>query len=85
MYAYYLRTAYLVYIYINMLYTLTLPTPPTLLKLCFALKQNIRIGPFLVSIQIQIFQKNPRPCQDLYPQLPWYQADVLPIELSRLG
>ena len=43
-----------------------------------------------VDIKIQIIQlifslKNPRPCQDLNPQRPWYQADVLPIEPSRLG
>ena len=30
-------------------------------------------------------KKNPLPCLDLNPQPPWFQALVLPIELSRLG
>ena len=30
-------------------------------------------------------KKNSLPCWDLNSQPPWYQADVLPIELSRLG
>ena len=33
----------------------------------------------------QIFYKNPLHCWDLNPQPPWYQADVLQIELSRVG
>ena len=32
-----------------------------------------------------IFFEKFSPCQDLNPGLPEYQADVLPIELSRLG
>ena len=29
--------------------------------------------------------KNSRPCRDLNPELPRYQVDMLPIELSWLG
>ena len=31
------------------------------------------------------FYKNPVPCWDLNPWPPWYQTNVVPIELTRLG
>ena len=45
---------------------------------------------FFICIQIRIdqlltFTENSRPCRDLNPGRPRYQADMLPIELSWLG